>query len=299
MLTKTGQSASAPAHGESGIHGVKSPVIRFSRRAQPAICLELSSQSPLLKPLTDLGAAGVFFARSCRGIFQKPFRAKKISFEIYTIGWQSVAIILFTGFFTGMVLGLQGYHTLKRFGADGFLGSLIAKSLLAELAPVLTALLIIGRAGSALCAEIGVMRISEQIEALECLAIDIYNYLISPKFVAAFISVPLLVFIFALSGMLGGYFSGSVILGVSIGDYYQGMRDVVDAETVRMAVVKSVVFAFFIVTVCAYRGLYVHLSASNGTGRGALTLSKATTYAVVVASVGILIIDYLLTAVLI
>ncbi len=226
---------------------------------------------------------------------QRPFRGRKVVFEIYAIGWQSVAIILFTGFFTGMVLGLQGYHTLKRFGADGFLGSLIAKSLLAELAPVLTALLIVGRAGSALCAEIGVMRISEQVEALECLAIDIYNYLISPKIVAALISVPLLVFIFAVSGMLGGYFSGSVILGISIGDYYQGMRDVVDAETVRMALIKGFVFSLLIITVCGFRGLYVH----EYSGRGALALSRTTTFAVVISSVGILIIDYLLTAVLI
>lgn len=238
---------------------------------------------------------GVFFVRSCRGAIQRPFRGAKIIFEIYTIGWQSMAIVLFTGYFTGMVLGLQGYHTLKRFGADGFLGSLIAKSLLAELAPVLTALLIIGRAGSALTAEIGVMRLSEQIEALECLAIDVYNYLISPKIIAALIAIPLLVFVFAVSGMLGGYFSGCVILGVSPGDYYQSMRDVADAETVRMAAIKGLAFSLFIVTICAFRGLYVH----RYSGRGALALSRTTTYAVVISSVGILLLDYLLTAVLI
>jgi phospholipid/cholesterol/gamma-HCH transport system permease protein len=247
----------------------------------------------------QIGASGVFLVRSLRGVIQRPFRGNKVVLEIYTIGWQSVAIILFTGFFTGMVLGLQGYHTLKRFGADGFLGSLIAKSLLAELAPVLTALLIVGRAGSALCAEIGVMRLSEQIEALECLAIDIYNYLISPKIVAALIALPLLVFIFAVSGMLGGYMSGCVILGVSIGDYYQSMRDVVDAATVRMALIKSLVFSIFIITVCAFRGLYVHEASGSSGGRGALGVSRATTYAVVISSVGILLIDYLLTAVLI
>jgi phospholipid/cholesterol/gamma-HCH transport system permease protein len=247
----------------------------------------------------QVGTAGVFLFRSARGVIRMPFRRAKIIFEIYTIGWQSVAIILFTGFFTGMVLGLQGYHTLKRFGADGFLGSLIAKSLLAELAPVLTGLLIVGRAGSALCAEIGVMRLSEQIEALECLAIDIYNYLISPKLVAALIAVPLLVFIFTVSGMLGGYISGCVILGVGTGDYYQSMRDVIDAATVRMALIKSLVFAVFIITICGYRGLYVHELGSGGSGRGALALSRTTTYAVVISSVGILILDYLLTSILI
>ncbi len=245
--------------------------------------------------LEQAGAVAIFLLRSCRGVFQRPFRPAKISFEIYTIGWQSVAIVLFTGCFTGMVLGLQGYHTLKRFGADGFLGSLIAKSLLAELAPVLTALLIVGRAGSALCAEIGVMRLSEQIEALECLAIDVYNYLISPKLVAALIAMPLLVFVFAASGIIGGYISGCLILGVGTGDYFQSMREVVDYATVRMALIKGLVFGLYVVTVCAFRGMYVHEYA----GRGALALSRTTTYAVVISSVGVLLVDYLLTAVLI
>ncbi|MBV6494455.1 MAG: putative phospholipid ABC transporter permease protein MlaE [Turneriella sp.] len=252
----------------------------------------------LRRAIEDFGASGVFLVRTLRGVVQKPLRARKITLEIYSIGWQSVAIILFTGFFTGMVLGLQGYYTLKRFGADGFLGSLIQKSLLAELAPVLTALLIIGRAGSALCAELGVMRISEQIEALECLAIDVYNFLVSPKLVAALIAIPLLIAVFTVSGILGGYVSGSLILGVSVGDYYHSMRDVTDVATIRMALIKGLVFAVYIVTVCAYKGLYVHQNAS-AKGRGALALSNATTQAVVIASVGVLILDYLLTAVLI
>jgi len=245
--------------------------------------------------IEQVGLWGVFTTRSFRGIASKPLRMNKISFEIYTIGWQSVSIILFTGFFTGMVLGLQGYHTLKRFGADGFLGSLIAKSLLAELAPVLTALLVIGRAGSTMCAEIGVMRISEQIEALECLAIDVYNYLISPKLVAAMIAMPLLVFIFSVSGMIGGYFSGCVILGVNRGDYYQSMVSVVDFETLRMTLTKGFLFAILVVMISAFRGFYLHTQRD----RGALALSRTTTYAVVLSSVGVLILDYLLTAVLI
>lgn len=270
-------------------------VFRFALRPDHSSCPSLVFWQFFHDIVWQIGAAGVFLARSSRGIFQRPFRAGKVSFEIYTIGWQSLAIILFTGAFTGMVLGLQGYHVLKRFGADGFLGSLIAKSLLAELAPVLSALLIIGRAGSALCAEIGVMRLSEQIEALECLAIDIYNYIVSPKLLATLIALPLLVFVFTVSGMLGGYISGCLVLGGSVGDYYQSMRDMIDFATVRMALIKSVVFGVLIVTVCAFRGLYVH----HYSGRGALALSRTTTFAVVVSSVGVLLLDYLLTAVLI
>lgn len=245
--------------------------------------------------IAHIGAIGVFLVRVLRGIVLPPLRLRRIVFEIYTIGWQSLAIILFTGAFTGMVLGLQGYHVLRRFGADGFLGALVAKSLLAELAPVLSALLVIGRAGSALCAELGVMRLSEQIEALECLAVDIYNYLVSPKLVAMLIALPLLVYIFAASGMLGGYFSGCVVLQSSPGDYYQSMKGIIDAATIRMATVKSLIFAIFILTVTAFYGLYVH----EYSGRGALALSRSTTLAVVIASVGILLWDYLLTAVLI
>lgn len=267
----------------------------FSPALRLVVLPQLHFASIIVATIEQIGAAGIFLIRCCRGLMQRPFRAAKLSFEVYAIGWQSLAIILFTGAFTGMVLGLQGYYVLKRFGADGFLGSLIAKSLLAELAPVLSSLLIIGRAGSALCAEIGVMRLTEQIEALECLAIDIYNYLIAPKLLAMLIVLPLLVFVFTVSGMLGGYFSGCIVLGVNAGDYYQSMRDMIDFATVRMALVKALVFAIFILTVTAFRGLYVH----RYSGRGALALSRTTTVAVVISSVGVLMLDYLLTAVLI
>lgn len=241
-----------------------------------------------------MGEYGLFLFQAIGGIFSKPFRLGKIIYEIFTIGYESLTIIVLTGFFTGMVLGLQGYHTLKRFGAEGMLGAGVAYSLLAELAPVLSALLLTGRAGSSLCAEVGVMRIREQIEALECLAIDVFNYLISPKLTAGLIALPLLIFIFTVSGIIGGFIAGSKILGVYPGDYYAGMLTVIDWPTIRMALAKGVVFAALVISVCSWYGFTVH----NRRDRGAVAVSRSTTVAVVASSVCILLFDYLLTAVL-
>lgn len=258
----------------------------------------VSTAAYFIRSISDrvarLGEYGLFFVQSLRGILSKPLRTKKIIYEIFSVGYESLTIIVLTGFFTGMVLGLQGYHTLKRFGAEGMLGAGVAYSLLAELAPVLSALLLTGRAGSSLCAEIGVMRIREQIEALECLAIDVFNYLVSPKLTAGLISLPLLIFIFTVSGIIGGYVAGSHILGVYAGDYYAGMLTVIDWPTIRMALVKGLVFASLVITICSWYGYTVH----NRRDRGAVAVSRATTVSVVASSVCILLFDYLLTAVL-
>ena len=132
----------------------------------------------------------------------------------------AIFVILFTGAFTGMVLGLQGYYTLRKFGSEGLLGSAVALSLIRELGPVLAALMVIGRAGSAICAEIGIMRNSEQIDALECMAIDPFKFLMAPKFLAAVISLPLLTGIFDVVGIGGGYLIGVKLLGVNDGAFF-------------------------------------------------------------------------------
>ena len=211
------------------------------------------------------------------------------------IGFESLSIIIFTGFFTGMVLGVEGYHTLVKFGSEGALGSGVGYSLLAELGPVLSALLLTGRAGSALCAQIGIMRNSEQIDALDCMAIDVYNYLLSPKLIAGIISLPLLIFIFCLSGIIGGYFAGSLILGVHAGSYFNSMMSAIDYALLRMCIIKGICFAILTISICSFEGFMVHTNKE----KGALGVSKATTQGVVLSSVAVLLSNYILTTILI
>jgi len=171
--------------------------------------------------VNHLGAAAIFLAKA----FLMIFRARQIPGiiqQVYYIGARSVTIILLVGFFTGMVLGLQSYHALVKFGAEGALGTLVALSLIRELGPVLTAIMITARAGSAMTAEIGIQRISEQIDALDTMRIDPLRFLISPRIAASIISFPLLTALFDLIGILGGFLSGCVLLGVNAGTYFQG-----------------------------------------------------------------------------
>lgn len=244
--------------------------------------------------MADHGRWGVFTVKCFVGIFKPPHKIFPIIKEIRVIGVESLSIIVFTGLFTGMVLGLQGYTTLKRFGSEGLLGTGVAVSLLSELGPVLSALLLTGRAGSSLCAEIGVMRISEQIDALECMAIDSFNFLISPKMVAAIVSLPILSFTFSIIGICGGYIAGVLILDVNAGSFHEGIVRAIDANLIRMCLVKSIVFSVLMVSVCAFKGFCVYRQKT----KGAMGVSKATTDAVVFTSVNILLWDYLLTSIL-
>jgi len=242
--------------------------------------------------LENTGRMGMFFAAAVVNIFRPPYSIHPIIRQIYFFGARSVTVILVTGLFTGMVLGLQGYHNLKKFGSEDLLGSAVALSLIQELGPVLTALMVIGRAGSAICAEIGIMRHSEQIDALECMAIDPVKFLVSPKFLAAFISLPALAFIFNVVGIIGGYIAGVVILGVAEGAYFQGMYDSVEWTDIRLCAIKAMIFGLLIVWITAFKGYFLHL---NRTGVfGAEGVSRVTTDAVVLASVTILIWDYLI-----
>lgn len=246
--------------------------------------------------LCDLGRMGVFLALAVGGVCKRPFRWREVVRQIRLIGANSLPVIFFTAAFTGMVLGLQGYYTLRQFGAESALGSAVALSLIRELGPVLTALMVIGRAGSAMCAEIGIMRNSEQIDALECMAVDPFRYLIAPKLLATMISIPALTLIFNVVGIFGGYVAGVILLGVNPGSYFAGMEQSVVNNDIRMGIIKSFVFALLVVWVCTARGFYVHLI--RGAGFGAEGVSRATTQAVVFSSISVLLWDYLLTAVL-
>ena len=165
---------------------------------------------------------------------------------------------MLVGLFTGMVLGLQLYYVLIKFGSAGVLGTAVALALIRELGPVLTAIMITARAGSAMTAEIGIQRISEQIDALSTMRIDPLGYLISPRIAAAVISFPILTAFFDLIGILGGWISGCILLGVNSGDYFFRVISSTQMEDIRSGFIKSIVFGVLVVTICCFQGFYTH-----------------------------------------
>lgn len=247
--------------------------------------------------VNEAGRMGIFLFASVVSVFKPPYyKISQVIKQIYIIGSLSVFVIIFTGAFTGMVLGLQGYNTLRKFGAEGLLGSAVALSLIRELGPVLSALMVTGRAGSAICAEIGIMRISEQIDALECMAIDPHKFIMAPKFIAGIISMPLLTAIFNVVGIGGGYLVGVGLLGANEGSFFSSMYRDVEFIDVYMGFLKSLCFGLLIIWLCAAKGYYVHLERSGGFG--AEGVSRVTTSAVVLTSVTILVLDYFITSIL-
>ncbi|SDO81232.1 MlaE family ABC transporter permease [Desulforhopalus singaporensis] len=246
--------------------------------------------------LTDLGRMTLFLLQALMGIFRRPFRFRELLRQLRFIGVGSLAVIFFTAISTGMVLGLQGYYSLNKFGAEGMLGSAVSLTLIMELGPVLTALMVAGRAGSAMCAELGIMRISEQIDALDCMAVDPFRYLISPKFMATIISIPLLTALFDVIGIAGGYVAGVGLMDVSPGSYIDGMKTSVTNHDIWLGTVKSCFFALLVVWISCGRGYFVQ--QIRGAGFGAESVSRVTTQAVVLSSISVLVFDYLLTAVL-
>ena len=243
-----------------------------------------------------LGRLGLFLLYVLRGIVRRPGKFWFVVKQIEFIGTRSVFVIGFTAGFTGMVLGLQGYYTLSKFGSEGLLGSAVAMSLLRELGPVLSALMVTGRAGSAMCAELGIMRIDEQLDALECMAIDPHAYLVTPRLIACLIALPLLTSFFSIVGMLGGYVVGVKLLGVNAGAYIEGIRTSIVWADVYMGIIKSLCFAVLIIWICTYKGFYAGVDEGNF---GPEEVSRATTDAVVISSVSILVSDYVITSLLI
>ncbi len=248
-----------------------------------------------LNQISGLGRASLFLANTVEGVFRPPGKWRFVVKHVYFIGTKSLFVIGFTAAFSGMVLGLQGYYTLSKFGSEGLLGAAVALSLIRELGPVLSALMVTGRAGSAICAEIGIMRIEEQIDALECMAIDPHSYLIAPRLVASLIAVPLLTAVFDVVGVFGGYLVGVELLGVNPGAYLDSMQTSVEWLDVYMGIVKSLLFAVLLIWICTYKGYYA------GVDRGSFgpeDVSRATTDAVVISSVAILVSDYAATSLL-
>jgi phospholipid/cholesterol/gamma-HCH transport system permease protein len=235
------------------------------------------------------GRAGIFLARTLAGCVWSLRRFGLVVQQVFSVGVLTLVIILVSGLFVGMVLGLQGYNTLVDFGAETSLGLLVALTLTRELGPVLTALLFAGRAGSALTAEIGLMKATEQLAAMEMMAVDPINRVVAPRFFAGVLSMPLLAAMFTAVGVYGGYLVGVSMLGVDSGVYWSGMQEGVDLQKdILNGVIKSIVFGFVVTWIAVFEG-YDAIPTSEG-------VSRATTRTVVNASLSVLGLDFILTS---
>lgn len=238
--------------------------------------------------LSHLGHAARLFVRLMAMLGPALRRFGLVRDQIFFLGNYSLAIISVSGLFVGFVLGLQGYYTLQRFGAADTLGLLVTLSLVRELGPVVTALLFAGRAGTALTAEIGLMKAGEQLSAMEMMAVDPIQRILAPRFLAGIIAMPLLAAVFSAVGVMGGWFVGVAMIGVDAGSFWSQMQAGVDVwRDVGNGMVKSFVFGVTVTFVALYQGF-----EAQPTPEG---VSRATTRTVVVASLGVLGLDFLLT----
>ncbi len=241
--------------------------------------------------VADIGFSGLFLLRTLLRL-PRPLKTLPLLLEqLFVVGVLSVIIIAVSGLFIGMVVALQGHNTLAKFGAETELGQLLALSITRELSPVISALLFAGRAGSALTAEIGLMKATEQLSSMEMMGVDPLWRVISPRFWAGIISLPLLTVIFSAVAVWGGYLVGVVWLGIDSGTFWSNMSSAVDFRIdVVSGVIKSVVFALAITWVAVFEGFSL-VPTSDG-------ISRATTKTVVYSSLLILGLDFVLTAVM-
>jgi len=236
-----------------------------------------------------LGRGHLFLVRTLASLPHLVLRPRLVIRELFSVGVLSLLIIVVSGGFVGFVLGLQGYVTLVRFGAEESLGVVVALSLVRELGPVVSALLFAGRAGSALTAEIGLMKSTEQLAGLEMMAVDPIERVVAPRFLAGFLAMPLLAALFSAVGVWGGYFVGSGLLGVDSGAFWSQMQSQVDFhDDVVNGIIKSVVFGFVASWIAVFEG-YDAVPTSEGVGR-------ATTRTVVNTALAVLGLDFILTA---
>jgi phospholipid/cholesterol/gamma-HCH transport system permease protein len=244
-----------------------------------------------IEVLRGMGHMIIFLGKALLYSVIPPYKFVRLLNQVRFIGSQSSLVIILIGAFTGMVLALQGFYTLNRLGSEAFLGPMVALSIVKELGPVLAGLMVTARAGSALAAEIGIMRISNQIDAIEMMGLNPFRYLVAPNLLAGIIVLPLLTAIFDVIGILGGYLVGVKILGLESATYFGEMANYVEMEDLMEGIYKALCFGAIIAWVSCYKGYYTGTS-----GYGAKGVSKATTQAVVLSSVMILIWDYFMTA---
>lgn len=242
-----------------------------------------------LASVESLGRLGRFAGQTLISAITVPLRLRRLIAELFNVGVLSLAIVCISGAAVGAVLGLQGYVTLSRFGAESALGSFVGLVLVRELGPVLTSLLVTGRAGSAVAAEIGSMVATEQIDGLRMMSVDPVDFVVRPKVVAMVISMPLLSALFIVFGVGGAYMIGVHLLGVDGGSFMSGLEGSLSFDhDVAGSLIKSLVFGVLVGLIATYRGF---TAAPNAEG-----VSRATTSTVVIGSVTTLVVDYFITA---
>jgi phospholipid/cholesterol/gamma-HCH transport system permease protein len=240
-----------------------------------------------------LGGFSFFVAHSFSALPATRGLLRRVVRSVHEQGVVCVPVIAVVGIFTGLVLGLQGYHVLSRFGSEGLLGTMVSLSLVREMAPVLAALMLVGQAGSAFAAELGIQRNSEQIAALETMGVDSVGYLVTPRIVAALLVFPAQAALFAVVGLWGGALSGSVLLGVDSGVYWSAVERAVEFRDLRECFLKAAVFGLLTTSICAYQGFHAGMGSSAA---GARAVSAATTRAVVLSSITVLVADYVVSS---
>lgn len=246
--------------------------------------------SYVLSLLDMVGTFFVFMLNVLKIAFSSKLRLHQFFEQMLTVGVQSLNIIIITGFSTGAVLAWQSYIGFKRFGAEEFIGPVVALSLIRELGPVLTGLMVTGRAGSAMTAELGTMSITEQIEALQTLCIDLNQYLMVPRVLGATVIIPFLSLFSMICGIIGGYLISVHVLLINGEQYISGIKTFVETSDITGGLLKAAAFGFILSMVACYKGFY--------TSGGAKGVGLATTQSVVISSISILIADYFLTTLL-
>jgi phospholipid/cholesterol/gamma-HCH transport system permease protein len=257
-------------------------------RGRPGLAARLVR--PFESFLVEMGRLVLVLGRTLAWTPRPPYDVGQLTVQTVRIGVQSVPVVLLTALFTGAVLALQSFATLRRFNAEGYVGSLVSLSMVRELAPVIGALIVAGRCGSAMAAELGTMRVTEQIDALEVMATDPIHYLVVPRVWATTLSLPLLIALGNAVGIAGGYLVSVVLMGANPVTYIDNTFQYLDLNDWTSGLIKAAVFGLLIAVIGCAKGFH--------TTGGAEGVGRATTQAVVLASMAILISDFFLTKIL-
>lgn len=267
---------------------IRAKSFRVSRDTPSAFRTGLRSAfAPLVYAVENVGVTASLTGRTLRWLFRRPFRFRQVLAQMEFIGVQSIFIVGLTGIFSGMVVALQTSYALRTFSAEGRVGGIVAVSLTREVAPVFSAIMVTARAGSSMAAELGNMRVTEQIDALTTMGVSPVQYLLTPRLLATVLMVPLLCVLYSTVGMGGAYLVAVRWLGGDPGVFAQSVKDIAVVEDLRMGVIKAAVFGFIIAALANRHGFH-----ASGGAKG---VGLATTRAVVESCVAILVVNYLLT----